>query len=103
MRLGCQTLDSFMVSLHQACLSRPNRIFIYPLNILRGTQIWTQAREQGYEWDTKDYNLFTQSQWMKPEEVRELKGLAQEINRYAKSIDYGEKGDWRRFDIKAVS
>lgn len=93
--LPLQTKTSFLESFRQACAAKPNRIFVYPLNILKGTGIATKAQTQGYSWSKSDYNILTSSKWMLPSEVMELKAFSKEINLYSKGIGYGEAGEWK--------
>jgi radical SAM superfamily enzyme YgiQ (UPF0313 family) len=89
--LPFQTRETFLESYRKAVAARPNRLYIYPLNILKGTDIYDQAHEWGYEWNPFDYNIFEASKWMNRKDVAEFKALASEINLHSKVTPPGEK------------
>lgn len=89
-----QTIGSFWESYRKAKDARPNRIFVYPLNILKGTGIEIDAANAGYTWNPDDYNLLIASPWMNEAHVRELKSFSDDLNAYSKGLDYGQKGNW---------
>ncbi len=79
-----QTIEDFRRSYETAVATRPQGLYLYPLNLLKGTELQVQATDHGYQWDTADYNTFTQSNWMTRDEVASLKQFAHQVNAIAK-------------------
>lgn len=79
-----QTMEDFGHSYETAVAARPQGLYLYPLNLLKGTELQVHATNHGYQWDTADYNTFTQSNWMTQDEVAALKQFAHQVNKIAK-------------------
>lgn len=84
-----QTLESFIESYEKASQYNPNRLFVFPLNILKGTHLFDRAIETGYKYDIKNFNLFTESNWMTEKEVGSISKWAAEQNQIEKAVPHG--------------
>jgi radical SAM superfamily enzyme YgiQ (UPF0313 family) len=79
-----QTMKAFSRSYEMATAARPQGLYLYPLNLLKGTELEISAHEGGYAWDQNNYNELTQSNWMSATEVEALKAFARRVNALAK-------------------
>ena len=82
--LPFQSFDDFLWSYDKAKDACPRGLYIFPLNVLKGTNLYKKNNEWGYEFDTEDNNIFIKSKWMKECEVRYLKKASEDINRESK-------------------
>ena len=82
--LPFQSFDDFLWSYDKAKDSCPRGLYIFPLNVLKGTNLYKKSNEWGYEFDTEDNNIFIKSKWMKECEVKYLKKASEDINRESK-------------------
>jgi len=89
-----QKIEDFWRDYELAVAARPNRLFIFPLNVLRGTKLEHLAFEKGYVWDVHNHNTITRSPWMTPSEVLEIKDFSTQLNQASKGIPYGERIDF---------
>ena len=82
--LPFQSLDDFLSNYDRAREARPRGLYIFPLNVLKGTNLYQRRDEWEYEFDTEDNNILLQSKWMEKDEVKCLKEIAEGINRRSK-------------------
>ena len=79
--LPFQSLDRFLYSYDRARNARPRGLYVFPLNLLKGTTLYSKLDEWGYRFDTDDNNILTQSNWMEKCEIVRLKTIAEDVNR----------------------
>ena len=84
--LPFQSLDGFLSSYDRAKEAQPRGLYIFPLNLLKGTNLYKRRDEWEYDFDTEDNNVLLQSKWMKHHEIRRLKEVAEGINRRSKDL-----------------
>lgn len=82
--LPFQSFDDFLWSYDRAGDACPRGLYIFPLNILKGTDLYQKSTEWGYEFDTDDNNIFTKSKWMEEHQVECLKDVTEGINQRSK-------------------
>ena len=83
--LPFQSFKDFLWSYDRARELCPKGLYIFPLNVLKGTNLYERRKEWKYEFDPKDNNIFLKSKWMTIEEVGYLKKIAEDINHQSKS------------------
>lgn len=79
--LPFQSLDGFLCSYDRARNARPRGLYVFPLNLLKGTNLYSKRDEWGYRFDTDDNNILSQSHWMEECEIATLKTIAEDVNR----------------------
>ncbi len=84
--LPFQSLDNFLWSYDKAKDANPNGLYLYPLNILKGTDLFVQSNEWDYDYDSKNNNIFLKSKWMTQHEVECLKEASEKINHQSKEV-----------------
>ena len=82
--LPFQSLDDFLWSYDKAKEACPRGLYVFPLNVLKGTNLYEKSEEWEYEFDRQDNNIFLKSKWMAKHEVGWLKEVAEDINRCSK-------------------
>lgn len=83
--LPFQSLEDFLWSYDRAKEASPSGLYLFPLNILKGTDLYEKREKWEYEFDTKNNNIFLKSKWMARHEVKCLKVAAEGINSSSKS------------------
>ena len=78
--LPFQSLEDFLWSYDKAREACPSGLYLFPLNILKGTNLYQRNKEWGYGYDTENNNVFRKSKWMLKHEVECLKEIAEDIN-----------------------
>lgn len=86
--LPFQSLRDFLASYDRAREAHPQGLYVFPLNILKGTQLYWKRDEWEYKIDTEDNNIFLQSKWMEKREVAYLKEAVKGINQSSKQSRY---------------
>lgn len=84
--LPFQSLDNFLWSYDKAKDANPNGLYLYPLNILKGTDLFLRSNEWEYDYDSKNNNILLKSKWMTQHEVECLKEVSEEINHQSKEV-----------------
>ena len=82
--LPLQSLGGFLSNYDKAREARPRGLYVFPLNVLKGTNLYRRRDEWGYEFDFGDNNIFLKSNWMEKDEVIRLKEIADRINHQSK-------------------
>lgn len=82
--LPFQSFDDFLWNYDRARDAQPSGLYVFPLNVLKGTNLYQKRDEWEYTFDTDDNNIFLKSKWMVEHEVECLKGVAEGINQGAK-------------------
>lgn len=82
--LPFQSFNDFLWNYDRARDASPNGLYVFPLNVLKGTALYQQRDDWGYEFDTGDHNIFLKSKWMAGPEVTRLKKFAEGINQRSK-------------------
>ena len=82
--LPFQSFDSFLQSYDTARAASPHGLYIFPLNVLKGTNLYQKRDEWEYEFDAEYNNILLRSKWMEAHEIRYLKEFADEINQSSK-------------------
>ena len=88
--LPFQSFDDFLWNYGRAREAYPSGLYVFPLNVLKGTNLYQKRDEWGYTFDTEDNNIFLKSKWMAEHEVKYLKKVAEDINqgsKYARDND----------------
>lgn len=88
--LPYQSFKDFRWSYEQARAARPRGLYLFPLNVLKGTNLYQKRKEWQYEFDPMNNNVFLKSKWMEKHEVEHLKKIAEDINRCSKSTRENE-------------
>ena len=83
--LPFQSLEDFLWSYDRAKEASPSGLYLFPLNILKGTDLYEKQEEWEYEFDTKNNNIFLKSKWMLRHEAECLKVAAEGINSSSKA------------------
>ena len=83
--LPFQSFDDFLLSYDKAKTACPSGLYVFPLNVLKGTNLYEKREEWEYEFDLTDNNIFLKSKWMGKDEVGYLKKIAEGINQRSKS------------------
>ena len=83
--LPFQSFDDFLWSYDKAKVACPSGLYVFPLNVLKGTNLYEKRKEWEYEFDPMDNNIFLKSKWMAKHEVESLKKVAEDINECSKS------------------
>ena len=83
--LPLQSFKDFLWSYERARELGPKGLYVFPLNVLKGTDLYQRREEWQYEFDPKDNNIFLKSKWMRIEEIGYLKKMAEDINHQSKS------------------
>ena len=83
--LPFQSFDDFLWSYDKAKEACPSGLYVFPLNVLKGTDLYEKRKEWQYEFDPTDNNIFLKSKWMAKDEVGCLKKIAEDINQRSKS------------------
>ena len=83
--LPFQSFDNFLWSYDYARKACPRGLYVFPLNVLKGTNLYEKRKEWEYEFDPTNNNIFLKSKWMAEHEADSLKKFAEDINRYSKS------------------
>ena len=78
--LPFQSFDDFLWNYDRAREAQPNGLYVYPLNVLKGTNFYRQRDEWGYTFDIEENNIFLKSKWMTEDEVEFLKEVAEDVN-----------------------
>ncbi len=84
--LPFQSLGDFFWSYDKAKEACPSGLYIFPLNILKGTNLYQKSMEWEYEYNTENNNVFLRSKWMLKHEVECLKKAAEDINSHSKQV-----------------
>lgn len=95
--LPYQTFESFQASMEKAMRSNPSGLYVFPLNVLKGTNILEKVVEWEYEYEPSDYGLFTSSKWMDADEVRKIKEYSNQVNDLSKLRKTGQHVVYPRF------
>ena len=82
--LPFQSFDDFLWSYDRAREANPRGLYVFPLNVLKGTNLYEKREEWAYEFDPTDNNIFLKSGWMAEHEVERLKKIAEVINHESK-------------------
>ncbi len=82
--LPFQSFDDFRSNYDKAREAQPNGLYVFPLNVLKGTTLYHKRDEWEYTFDTEDNNIFLKSKWMVEREVEYLKKVAEDINQGSK-------------------
>lgn len=82
--LPFQSFDDFLWNYDRTRKAQPNGLYVYPLNVLKGTNLYRQRDEWGYTFDIEENNIFLKSRWMAEHEAEYLKEVAQDINQESK-------------------
>ena len=88
--LPFQSFDDFLWNYDRARGAHPSGLYIFPLNVLKGTNLYQQRDKWEYTFNTEDNNMFLKNIWMAEYEVEYLKEVAVEINqgsKYARDND----------------
>ena len=83
--LPYQSFDDFLWSYDRAKDTCPSGLYVFPLNVLKGTDLYRKRAEWEYEFNPSDNNIFLKSKWMAQNEVEYLKEIAEDINQRSKS------------------
>ncbi len=83
--LPFQSLSDFLSSYYRAINAQPHGLYVFPLNVLKGTNLYQNRDEWEYEFDTEDNNILLQSKWMGKDEIERLKEIAEDINQRSKN------------------
>ena len=83
--LPFQSLSDFLWSYDKAKKAAPSGLYVFPLNVLKGTDLYEKREEWEYEFDPMENNIFLKSKWMAKHEVESLKQVAEDINLCSKS------------------
>ncbi len=84
--LPFQSLEDFLWSYDEARKAYPSGLYIFPLNILKGTNLYQRSMEWEYEYNTENNNVLFKSKWMLKHEVECLKEAAEDINCHSKQV-----------------
>lgn len=79
--LPFQSFDDFSSSYARAKNADPRGLYVYPLNLLKGTNLYSKRDEWEYRFDTEDNNILLRSKWMEKSEITKLKTIAEDVNR----------------------
>ena len=82
--LPFQSFDDFLWNYDRAREAHPSGLYVFPLNVLKGTNLYQKRDEWEYTFDTADNNIFLKSKWMAEPEVEYLKEVAEGINQGSK-------------------
>ena len=82
--LPFQSFDDFRWNYDRAREAQPNGLYVFPLNVLKGTNLYQKHNEWEYTFDTEKNNIFLKSKWMAEHEVEYLKNVAEDENRRSK-------------------
>ena len=82
--LPFQSLDNFLSSYDKAREAQLRGLYIFPLNVLKGTNLYQRRDEWEYEFDTEGNNILLQSKWMEKDEIKRLKEIGEGINQHSK-------------------
>ena len=83
--LPLQSLKDFFWSYDRAREAHPRGLYLFPLNVLKGTKLYQKRKEWRYEFDPMNNNVFLKSNWMTTEAVEYLKEIAEDVNSQSKS------------------
>lgn len=83
--LPFQSFNDFLWSYDRAKKACPTGLYVFPLNVLKGTNLYEKRKAWEYEFDPMNNNIFLKSKWMAKEEVGCLKKIAADINQRSKS------------------
>ena len=82
--LPFQSLDNFLSSYDRARDACPRGLYLFPLNVLKGTDLYLERDKWGYKFNTENNNILMQSRWMGKREIKGLKKIAEDINQCSK-------------------
>ena len=82
--LPFQSFDDFLWNYGRAREAHPSGLYVFPLNVLKGTNLYQKRDEWEYTFDTEDNNIFLKSKWMTRREAEYLKEVAEGINQGSK-------------------
>ena len=82
--LPFQSFDDFLWNYDRAREAHPSGLYLFPLNVLKGTDLYQKRDEWEYKFDTEDNNIFLKSKWMAEHEVEYLKKVVTDINQGSK-------------------
>ena len=71
--LPYESFKDFLWSYDQAKEACPHGLYVFPLNVLKGTDLYQKSEEWEYEFDTANIHVFLKSKWMAKHEVEFLK------------------------------
>ena len=80
-----QSFEDFLWSYDRARAAHPRGLYLFPLNVLKGTNLYQKHEEWQYEFDPMNNNVFLKSKWMTTEAVGYLKEIAEDVNSQSKS------------------
>ena len=83
--LPFQSFKDFLWSYDRARSANPRGLYVFPLNVLKGTNLYEKRTEWKYEFNPVNNNIFLKSKWMAKDEVKCLKKIAADINQRSKS------------------
>ena len=75
-----QSFEDFLWSYDRARVAHPRGLYLFPLNVLKGTNLYQKHEEWQYEFDPMNNNVFLKSKWMTTEKVEYLKQIAEDVN-----------------------
>lgn len=78
--LPFQSLDDFLSSYAKAKNAGPRGLYVFPLNLLKGTNLYSKRDVWEYRFDIEDNNILLQSKWMEQRDIESLKRIAADIN-----------------------
>ena len=80
-----QSFEDFLWSYDRARAAHPRGLYLFPLNVLKGTALYQKRKEWQYEFDPMNNNVFLKSKWMATEAVEYLKEIVEDANSQSKS------------------
>lgn len=83
--LPFQSVNDFLWSYDRAKEASPRGLYVFPLNVLKGTNLYEKRNEWEYKFDFTNNNILLKSKWMAEHETECLKKFAEDINRSSKS------------------
>ena len=75
-----QSFEDFLWNYDLARVAHPRGLYLFPLNVLKGTNLYQKHEEWQYEFDPMNNNVFLKSKWMTTEKVEYLKQIAEDVN-----------------------
>lgn len=79
-----QSFEDFLWSYDRARAAHPRGLYLFPLNVLKGTNLYQKHKEWEYAFDPMNTNVFLKSKWMTTEAVESLKKIAEDVNSQSK-------------------
>lgn len=84
--LPFQSFEDFLWSYEKAKKACPNGLYLFPLNVLKGTNLYQNRLEWKYKFDTRNNNILIENNWMAKDEVDYLNKASSKINAESKAF-----------------